>query len=402
MATVKVVLRKKENKDGTFPLTIRITKDRKSSFIHLGQNIKLTDWDQVNQRIKKSHPNSVRLNNYLIKKLSEANDSLLEMETQKNDSSASGVKKKLKSSSGSSFFQQSDIYLNNLAKNGKYNQVASEKTRSKHFREFLQGQDIAFMDITVPLLSRFKTYLMITRPIKERTVVNHLMFIRSVFSQAIKEKIVDAKFYPFGKGRMPIKFPQSLKIGLSIEEVRKLEDLQLEPNSQLNHARNIWLFAFYFAGMRISDVLRLKWSDFQDDRLHYSMGKNAKVGSLKIPEKALGILQKYESREKQDLVFPELRGLDSLKDKYVVQRTIAIAVRKLNKNLKPVAKLAGIDKPLSMHIARHTFGNISGEKIPVQMLQKLYRHSSITTTIGYQANFIHKDADDALDAVVNF
>jgi hypothetical protein len=34
------------------------------------------------------------------------------------------------------------------------------------------------------------------------------------------------------------------------------------------------------------------------------------------------------------------------------------------------------------------------------MLQKLYRHSSITTTIGYQSSLIHKDADDALDAVL--
>lgn len=36
------------------------------------------------------------------------------------------------------------------------------------------------------------------------------------------------------------------------------------------------------------------------------------------------------------------------------------------------------------------------------MLQKLYRHSSITTTIGYQANFIHKDTDEALNAVIGF
>jgi hypothetical protein len=52
--------------------------------------------------------------------------------------------------------------------------------------------------------------------------------------------------------------------------------------------------------------------------------------------------------------------------------------------------------------ARHSFGHISEDKIPIKMLQKLYRHSSVTTTIKYQANFIHKDADDALDNVVNF
>lgn len=55
-----------------------------------------------------------------------------------------------------------------------------------------------------------------------------------------------------------------------------------------------------------------------------------------------------------------------------------------------------------MHIARHTFGNIAGDKIPVQMLQKLYRHSSILTTIGYQANFMHQESDDAIDAVTKF
>ena len=47
-------------------------------------------------------------------------------------------------------------------------------------------------------------------------------------------------------------------------------------------------------------------------------------------------------------------------------------------------------------------GNISGDKIPIQMLQKLYRHSSVTTTINYQANFMKKEADEALDRVINF
>jgi site-specific recombinase XerD len=65
-----------------------------------------------------------------------------------------------------------------------------------------------------------------------------------------------------------------------------------------------------------------------------------------------------------------------------------------------VAPAAGIQKPLTMHIARHTFGNISGDRIPIQMLQKLYRHTDIKTTIGYQANFIHKDTDEALEAVI--
>lgn len=84
-----------------------------------------------------------------------------------------------------------------------------------------------------------------------------------------------------------IKFPQSVKIGLEESEVKTLESLSQEDLTiPQRHALNIWLFSLYRAGMRISDVLRLKWSDFQNGRLFYSMGKNNKAGSLKLPEKA--------------------------------------------------------------------------------------------------------------------
>lgn len=55
-----------------------------------------------------------------------------------------------------------------------------------------------------------------------------------------------------------------------------------------------------------------------------------------------------------------------------------------------------------MHISRHTFGNLAGDKISPQLLQKLYRHSDLKTTIGYQANFINQDVDSALEAVLRF
>jgi len=53
-----------------------------------------------------------------------------------------------------------------------------------------------------------------------------------------------------------------------------------------------------------------------------------------------------------------------------------------------------------MHIARHFFGNIAGDKIPIYSLQKLYRHSSIIITANYQQSFTKKDTNDANDRVV--
>jgi len=403
MSSAKIVMRKNKNKDGEYPMTIRITKDRRTSYIYLGHNLKLIDWDKPAQKVKKSHPNSTRLNNLFAKKLVEANDKLLEMEADKKDTSSRVIRKGIVSKKDGTFFKQAALYLSDLKKSGKFNRHSADKPRVERFKEFLDNSDIPFSEITPTLLKRFQAYLKGSRNIANRTVINHLVVIRTVFNQAISANIADVKYYPFGKGKIVIKFPDSLKLGMVESEVKAIEDLELEPGSALNHARNVWLFSFYFAGMRVSDVLRLTWSDFQDDRMFYSMGKNEKGGSLKVPDKALKILKQYKRENPvHNLVFPDLETLADLNSLYNVQQRINQKVKKINEGLQDIARLIKTDKKLTMHISRHTFGNISGDKIPVQMLQKLYRHSSITTTIGYQANFIHKTADEALDAVLEF
>lgn len=399
MATVKIVLRKKTNKDGTSPLAIRITQDRKTSFIHLGHHVKESDWDADKQRVKKSHPNSVRLNNYLIAKLAEATDKSLELETSKSGITAQAVSNKIKPKSGGTLFAQADQYVAQLKEEGKFKRWTNERSNIKHLKEFLKN-DIAFEDVSVSLIERFKAHLKAKRKVSERTAVNNLVTVRSIFSHAIKNGACDAKHYPFGKGKVKIKFPDSKKIGLSKEEVARIEKAKLE--GKANHARNVWLLSYYFAGIRVSDVLKLKWSDFHDGRLYYAMGKNNKGDSLMVSDKVLAILRQYEDSKAadSDLIFPELRHVD-LGDKFETDRAIASRVNAIDKLLRDsVAPAAKITKPLSMHISRHTFGNISGDKIPIQMLQKLYRHTDIKTTIGYQASFIHRDVDEALEAVI--
>jgi len=410
MATVKLYLRKHKNGDGTSPLVIKVFKDGKPSISHIGVNLLDTDWDATKQRVKKSHANSTRLNNFLLKKLAEANDKTLEARTIDENVSSKTIIKKIKPKSNHSFFARADAFMKDLQATGNFNEYNANEPRLKHFREFLGGSDIVFPDITPNLLERYKTHLRATRkvgkaekPIKERTVLNHLVIIRSVFSKAIEDGYVERKYYPFGKEGISIKMPESEKIGLSIEDVRNLENVELaKPN--YNHARNLWLMSFYFGGMRISDVLRLRWSDFQDDRLHYTMGKNNKPGSLKADEKVFYILQQYEQgkRHKDDFIFPELKELKNIHDEFEVKKVINDCAVRNDKFLRKfVAPTAGITHRITLHIARHTFGNIAGESIDIKMLQKIFRHSSITTTINYMANFRHKDADDALASVLN-
>ncbi|MVM32503.1 tyrosine-type recombinase/integrase [Spirosoma sp. HMF4905] len=400
MATIKAVIKPDQKKDGTFPIVIRITKNRKTNYEPIGYSVTLDQWDSAQGCVRKNYPNSVRLNNLIAKRLAELSGKAIELETEKQEVTANHIKRSQKKAPVALFFHQADLYLSGLKTAGKYNQYTADKPRVKHFKEFLK-RDIAFPEIEVSTLEAFKAYIKNTLKLSERSAMNHLSMVRSVFSHAKRHKLIKEDSSPFGKDKMVIKFPESGKVGLSPAEIKNLETVHLAERP--NHCRNLWLFAYYFAGMRVSDVLRLRWNDIQDGRLIYVMGKNDKVGTLKVPEKANAILMQYKPFKKQndDFIFPELKDVD-VTDQFVLERTIAFKTSAIDKCLKrDVAPAANITKKLTMHIARHSFATEAGDKIPIQMLQKLYRHSNVTTTLGYQAAFINKDADDALDKVLN-
>ncbi|QIE59296.1 tyrosine-type recombinase/integrase [Rasiella rasia] len=401
MATIRVVLRKKKNKAGRFPIAIRITKDRKSSYLNTGQYIDEKFWDEKNRNVRKSHPNSKMLNNFISTKVAEANDKVLKSEMNPEYQTVSDIKTKIIATKGLDFFAVAEMHLQNLKNRNKHHQYDTEIGRIKKFKEFLDKDILPFNKLNSTVLKKFETFLLHKKKLAPRTVVNYLILIRTIFNLAISESIADRGLYPFGKGKMTIKIPEAQKIGFSTDEIQKLENAESLTEAQ-QKAVHVWLVSFYFAGIRVGDVLKLKWSDFNDGRLLYRMNKNSKLVSLKIPDKAIEIFNHYRKNSNYNgLVFPQLKGVNLNDTEEVSKRTQSIT-RNLNRRLKIAGKSLGIQKNISMHIARHSFGNISGDKIPIQMLQKLYRHSSVTTTIRYQANFIHKDADDALDSVVNF
>ncbi len=406
MATLKAMLHPKTGTDGTktHRLALRVTVNRKRSYLYLGHNIDPKDWDAKAEKVKRSHPKYKQLNRLIRKKFDQTEDLMFESESSKNSLTAQQITSTIRGNrNNKSFFIRAEEHFDNLKKLGKIRRVNSDRSRLNRIQEFCQNKNLEFKEIDQAFLRRLKAYLISNRGVSERTVMNVFVLIRTIYNLAKSEEIVDEKYYPFGKGKVRIVFPPNIKIGLEEQELKKIENLDLKQGTTIYHTRNVFLFSFYLAGIRISDVLKMKWSDVTDGRLYYQMGKNKKVDSLKLPEKIVSILKDYEEdkRNEEDFIFPELKKAN-LKSPEDVYRKTNTAISKFNKYLKKIAQLADIDKKITNHIARHTFGNIAGDKISPQMLQKLYRHSHLTTTIGYQGNFIHKDADDALDSVLNF
>ena len=445
MASVKIVLAKhKRKKDNTIPIAIRIIKNRKPSYIWTGEYILEKDWNDDEKTARKSHRNSTRLNNFLQKKLSEAHATLLETEASNDNLTTKEIKKRVKRTTGStSFFQLGAERINNKYLAGTFSVANSELSILYNIEEFLNlsttesrqsiiegikqrrkeriskarktGRNIpqeikyfsklkklSFEDIDTAFINRFKSFCASYLEQKSRTITNQLILIRTLYNLAIKEKVTDGKNYPFAGDKEKIRIQSGNKIGLNKEEITKIEELELQENTSIWHTKNVWLFAYYFAGIRISDVLEMKWLDSMDGRLYYEMNKNEKPVSLKVPSQAAEILEHYKADKSSntDFIFPFLKKAD-LNDKEDVFTKIKNATKLLNKYIKRIADMCDIEKNLSNHIARHTFGNMAGDKIDPRMLQKLYRHSNLKTTIGYQANFIHKDADDALETVLN-
>ena len=443
MASIKIVLRRNmARKDGTIPLAIRISANYKTNYQWLGHYVLEKDWNEISGKVKRTHSNSKKLNNFLMKKLTETHDIYFD---SKRKITPKQVKQKLKGPGGStSFFNlavkrleakysegvfsvaKSELsilynleeFLNFKNTGSKKNVIGKIKERrieriskgrkgellfSDSINHFKKNKKLMFQDITEGFLEKYKTFCSAYLKQKTRTVTNQLILIRTLFNTAIRDGIIDSEFYPFSGDKAKIKVASGHKIGLNIEEVERIESLNLEHNSSIWHTQNVWLIAFYFAGIRISDVAKLKWSDFKDGRLLYVMNKNEKSLSLKVPDKAASILKIYKKTctENNNFIFPFLRNADlsNQEDVFIKTRN---ATKLLNKHLKRIAKVCHIDKNLSNHIARHSFGNIAGDAIHPLMLQKLYRHSDLKTTLNYQANFIHKDADDALDSVINF
>lgn len=138
------------------------------------------------------------------------------------------------------------------------------------------------------------------------------------------------------------------------------------------------------------------------------MSKNGESGSVKVPEKALGVISRYERFKNakinpHQLIFPYLMDLPSLDDRYEVRRRISYTNQRLNKTMSGIMSMIGSTKNASQHKARHSFAQRAGEKeVHPKVLQKMYRHESVLTTMQYQSNFSFKKADEAIDAVLDF
>lgn len=162
---------------------------------------------------------------------------------------------------------------------------------------------------------------------------------------------------------------------LSPEEVKRMIGTHY-PKENLQ-VRNAFLFSLN-TGMRWCDVGRLTFGDFDFSNKTFSYNQNKTKGhstknnvSLPITDTLLSLIGEHpEARDKGELVFA------------LPSHTMAL------KALRRWTNLAGIDKHITFHCARHSFGTAMAataaqKGFSIRVVQEMLGHSSLRYTERY-------------------
>lgn len=114
MASIKTVLRNKPNSRNLYPIAIRITKDRKTSYIFVGQYLENGQWNEKKGLVRKSHPNQMHFNQLIFSKLVNANRRLFNAESESDYQSVDAIKMTIVKKERFDFFSAVKIQLRRL------------------------------------------------------------------------------------------------------------------------------------------------------------------------------------------------------------------------------------------------------------------------------------------------
>ncbi len=271
-------------------------------------------------------------------------------------------------------------------------------TTFDNLNKFMDGVELRFEDITVGFLVRYRNHLE-SRDLSVNTVSKELAILRAVLYRAIKEKLFNQADNPFIQFKLKKEKPHREK--LTLEEVKRIEEVELKVDSPLFHARNLFLFAMYNGGVRFADVCQMRWENIKNnERLEYKMGKTSSYRSFKLLSKSKEILAYYINDDTSKFIFPILPAEAIHYDEFEMVEYIAKKNTYVNKLLKELAKEAGITKRLSTHIARHSFADILRQKgVNLYEISKALAHSSLAITENYINSLDQASVDDAISDI---
>ena len=272
-------------------------------------------------------------------------------------------------------------YIDQITANGEYSKSVIQQTQylQERMKEFLAAK--RSLHITMRKFDKewFRSFFLWlkndyvpqkfvrkkSKPLSASSLKNVQQRIVAVFNKAVKAgKLAANPFYQMDKSDTFATPKESHKQFLTPDELKTFMT-----SEETNGVRETQL-AFGFAcltGLRISDIRALRWSDIQ---------RNEGTNTLVIFQKKTKALNAVPICSTAMAWMPE-RGKDNKVFHLPAHANVDAA-------LKRIAKKVGINKTISFHTSRHTFGTlIQAATGNIETTKKLIGHKSLKSTAIY-------------------
>ena len=449
-AKIKAVLFSQADNSGNYPLYIRIYFKGKSSYISTGYIIPSGAWNKEKASVWEAKPSLTKklqesLSKEEIKAFKQRQKGIILLpQAAKINSDIRGISAKLEAIQNKLHVNQEEVSADILkrqyenkdkAENARrdfiqyISEISSRKHQQKQIRTaekyevlkrklqaYQKNKPLPLDSLNTAFLNDFQLYLFREGSHQNYIHVN-LKALRTIIQkEAIKEdRIIPPEKNPFLYFTMPKVLPTK-KEKLDTADIERMEALDYPESDIHYHIRNAFLFSLYNAGIRIGDLLQLKWNNIKGERIEYHMGKTGSIRSMKLLPQAQRILKLYQSNKQNDsdYIFPFLDNaavyakLISPEDfrkaspdmLELLYSKLESRISMFNAGLKIIALNAKIKKKLTSHVARHSFADLARKKgISIYEIKELLGHSSISVTQGYLKSLDNESMDKAMKAV---
>ncbi len=367
------------------PIVIDFTFDGKRMWIQTGERIDENKWDKNNNRVKSSASGSLEINNLIKTKCDQLQKLYREAKIIGKDPTVSYIRNclnEMKPNTNKSLLQLYDEFIEGHRIKASHSTVKMLNTNKRHLSDFAKKIRVSleFDIIDEPFLNRYVEYF--------QTELNHINGTIAKEIKVLKWFLNWASKFGYNKNYIyksfTVKSQETEIIILTEEELFQLYYHKLE-NETYRQVRDVFCFCC-FTSLRYSDVKNLKKDDVDGEFINITTIKTKSKVSIPLIEYAKQILKTYES----------MIGISALP---------VISNQKMNDYLKEIAKLAGLDRPISKvrycgsrridsiqplhelitsHMGRKTFVSYMFRKgVDSELIRSISNHKSISSFARY-------------------
>ncbi|MDE7413235.1 MAG: site-specific integrase [Muribaculaceae bacterium] len=373
------IKRKKLLKNGDAPVYMRVTVDGRFLEASLKRGVNPKTWNEKKQRSTGRDRLSLELNDYLDDTLAKIlkihqrftdEKKIINPKTILDEWAGKIEKPKMlceEFRADNEKYRQrleiGDVVLNTVLRNERAERYLGEFIRKK-----FKAEDIPFSAIDNAFVRDFHLFLRVDKKQEQNTANKYCKILKRIVTLALDNKWMEVN--PFQGVRFQAKATN--RQFLTEKELSTIMNKTFTLD-RLNVVRDIFVFCA-LTGLSFSDVEGLKPEHVSVDDdgnywIHKARQKTKNVCSIPYLESARAIAEKYKGHplcEKRGVLLP------------------VISNQRMNSYLGEIAGICGINKPLTMHIARHSFACLAlANGVSMEIIARMLGHSDIRTTKIY-------------------